>query len=118
MNDPTYPGDTIHVLENQWLTTIGLRADTALRHCTIFTVTNGAATLANLRPGCLSTGEQLLWQVAAWLNGLAELPDPIVLRDTLDAENWTVVRDLVADHGDVDHLMHALSAAEVWETLR
>lgn len=121
MNDPTLVGsDTaaIHVLDSQWVTTYGFRADTALRHCTIFTVTDGAATLANLRPGCLSTGEQLLWQVAAWLNGYAELPDIITLRSTLDTTNWVAVRNLIADTATVDHLMSAICAAEVGETLR
>jgi hypothetical protein len=110
--------DHIHVLGDQWLATIGLRADTALRHCTVFTVADGLATLTNLRPGCLSSGEQLLWQVAAWLNGRADLPDLIELRDTLDTPNWIVVRDLIADTDQVDDLMYALSAAEVRKTLR
>ena len=118
MTDPTPDVETIHVLQDQWLATIEFRANTALRHCTIFTVANGSATLANLRPGCLSAGERLLWQVAAWLNGYDELPDLLSLRDTLDTQNWVVVRDLIADSESVDDLMYALTEAEVWETLR
>jgi hypothetical protein len=118
MNDPAIP-DTIRVLDHLWPITYGLRADTALLHCTTFTVIDDTATLAALRPvPCLSSGERLLMQVAAWLNGLAELPDLLQLRDSLDTPNWIVVRDLIADTDQVDDLMYALSAAEVRETLR
>lgn len=119
MNDPAIP-DTIRVLDHLWPITYGLRADTALLHCTTFTVIDDTATLAALRPvSCLSSGERLLMQVAAWLNGLAELPDLVRLRDSLDTENWIAVRNLIVDSTDaVDRLMTELCAAEVWEALR
>lgn len=44
----------------------------------------------------LSSGEQLLWRVLAWLNDAGDLPSADELRDGLDADNYAAVTKTIA----------------------
>ncbi|WP_292605910.1 hypothetical protein [Nocardioides sp. REDSEA-S30_B4] len=103
--------DIITVREGQVTATIDLRRLTALADCTTITVSGGRATLARNWPR-LSSGEELLWSVAAWLNGHADLPPIDTLRDGLDRSNWIVVRHIISGTDAVDSLMAAVCDAE------
>lgn len=67
-----------------------LRNRTALLGCT--SVDGDAFVKAWPR---LSSGEELLWAVLGWLNGVCDLPTSDTLRAGLDGGNFAVVRDLV-----------------------
>lgn len=103
--------DALAVRDDQLTNTIDLRRLTALAGCTTLAITSGRGTLTRNWPR-LSAGEELLWTVAAWLNGQADLPPIDTLRDGLDRSNWIVVRHVISGTDAVDSLMAALCAAE------
>lgn len=79
--------DSISVLPEQITNTIDLRRTTALAGCTTMTVSNGRGILAKNWPG-LSSGEEQLWHLAAWINAHADQPDLARLAADLDDENF------------------------------
>ena len=103
--------DALTVRDDQITNTIDLRRLTALADCTTLTISSGRGTLTR-NWSRLSAGEELLWTVAAWLNGHADLPPIDTLRDGLDRSNWLVVRHVISGTDAVDSLMAALCAAE------
>lgn len=103
--------DTIAVKPDLITETVDLRRLTSLRDCTDIDIKGGRGTLTKRWPR-LSRGEDLLWTVAAWLNGHADLPSIDLLRDGLDRANWIVVRHVISGTDAVDSLMAALCAAE------
>ena len=90
--------DTIRVLDHQLLATIDLRRNTALRDCTMITTESGMHAMTRNWPG-LSSGEELLWEIAAWLNDAGPRPSWARLRDGLDVANLAAVTALFDDEG-------------------
>lgn len=90
--------DTIRVLPNHLLATIQLHANTALADCTTIEEHGNGHALVRNWPG-LSSGEELLWSVAAWLNDAGQRPSWDSLRDGLDVMNLAAITILFDDEG-------------------
>jgi len=88
--------DTIRITPGQAAASLDLRANSALANCTTVDADDAGLFIARNWPG-LSTGEELLWRVLAWINGASDLPDHDDLATRLDAGNLAAVdRALVA----------------------
>lgn len=70
-----------------------LRNNTALLYCTRI---EGGERIVKEWPR-LSSGEEVLWSVLGWLNGVCDLPDAETLAACLDTANLAVVTAVVAE---------------------
>lgn len=80
---------TIRISAGQLSDSLALRAASALESCTEVDGDEEGVFIARRWPS-LSTGEELLWQVLAWFNGVGEVPSEADLRAGLDAENFAI----------------------------
>jgi hypothetical protein len=80
----------IYLAPGQVADSLDLRERTALADCTHLDVDDDGLHVARNWPR-LSSGEELLWQVLAWLNGQADRPDEADLRAGLDVGNLNAV---------------------------
>lgn len=89
---------TIHLRADRVTASVVLHAATALYDCSALELTSAGSQITRAWPR-LSTGEELLWSVLAWLNGQGELPSMDDLAAGLDADNLTAVRKAIAKVG-------------------
>ena len=87
MTTALVPTDRINISPGQLSVSLELRTLSALDFCTeVDGDGNGNLFIRRLWPS-LSTGEELLWRVLAWLNGQGECPTRSELDAGLDAVN-------------------------------
>lgn len=100
MTAPTLTPDRIAISPGQLAVSLELRTLSALDFCTDVDG-DGAGNLFIVRRWpTLSSGEQLLWRVLAWLNGQGECPSEADLNAGLDAVNAGVALAAIdADRG-------------------
>lgn len=94
----TATAERILITPGQLSATLALRASSALAYCTDLDSdidAGGYLALVRRWPN-LSTGETLLWQVAAWLNGQGDAPDDDTLRAELDGLNYAAAKAVTA----------------------
>jgi hypothetical protein len=84
------PELVIRVQPGQLAESMDLRRTTALAECTNIDVDDDGVFVARNWPR-LSSGEEVLWTVLAWLNGQADRPDEADLRAALDVPNLNAV---------------------------
>jgi len=80
--------DLIRISPGQAGESLTLRANSALALCTTVDADDWGLFIARKWPA-LSTGEELLWRVLAWLNGASDLPSRDDLAAGLDSSNAT-----------------------------
>ncbi len=91
---------TIYLAPAQVSASLDLRVQSALLDCTTVGDTGSRLFITRNWPG-LSTGEEQLWQVLAWLNGLADRPAMVDLQAHLDPANLAAAVVALADAGRV-----------------
>lgn len=79
---------TIRILPGQASDTLALRNHSALGFCTDLDGDDAGLFITRRYPS-LSSGEELLWRVMAWLNGADDLPSRDDLAAGLDTANYT-----------------------------
>jgi hypothetical protein len=91
---PTRPAtetDMLVLVPGQFSASLDFRNATALAGCTKVEVADdGQLSIVRKWPQ-LSSGEEKLWGVLAWLNGKASYPDLADLRVSLDVANYAAV---------------------------
>jgi len=76
-------------------TSLHLRSTSALFRCTNVDH-DGSSIVVTRRWQRLSSGEEMLWQVLAWLNGDPSLPADPDLKAGLDEENYAAAAAAIA----------------------
>ncbi|MCW2496367.1 hypothetical protein [Jatrophihabitans sp.] len=79
--------DTIRITPGQASDTLALRSSSALAGCTDVDGDDAGLFITRLYPR-LSSGEELLWRVLAWINGASGLPSYDDLYAGLDHINY------------------------------
>lgn len=88
MNRPTTEDDVIVISPGQLSACLDLRRTSSLIGCiSVDSDTTGRVIFKRKWPQ-LSSGEERLWLVLAWLNGQASYPDMADLEAHLDADNY------------------------------
>lgn len=88
MNRPITETDVLVISAGQLTPSLALRNSSALIGCTrIDSDPSGRVVMVRNWPQ-LSSGEERLWLVLAWLNGQASYPDMADLEAHLDSENY------------------------------
>ena len=82
--------DTIRISPGQLSAVLDFRATSALAGCTKVDGDDNGVFIARNWPS-LSSGEELLWRVLAWMNGASDLPEPDDLIAGLDTVNLLAV---------------------------
>lgn len=96
MTTTTPPAERIDISPGQLSASLDLRGTSALRSCTrLDSHPDGVVFIARSWPN-LSTGEELLWEVLAWLNGQGPTPDLPRLRAGLDQLSYAAAERAVA----------------------
>lgn len=98
--DTTATIKSIPIAPGQLAVTLDLRGSTSLRSCTHLDADpdTGQPVLVRNFPR-LSSGEELLWSITAWLSGQRDLPPLADLEAGLDAAHWATVRNLLWSEG-------------------
>lgn len=87
--------EVIRIAPGQLSDCLTLRASSALEGCTEVDGDDAGVFIARRWPS-LSSGEELLWQVLAWLNGASERPTEMDLRAGLDDTNYAAAMAAVS----------------------
>lgn len=88
--------NTITIQPNQVRTSVVFHAASALYDCTRLELSAGHGIQVHKNWPRLSRGEELLWQVLAWLNGNGDRPTDAELADVLDADNLAAATKTIA----------------------
>lgn len=91
---PTQVPSTIRIAPGQFADSATLIHGSALEDCTRIDG-DAAGIFVERRWPTLSTGEELLWSLLSWLNGVGEQPTIVALADGLDAANLLAAMDAV-----------------------
>lgn len=91
----THTTPTVTIAPGQVGVTLDLLNESALSSCAGFGDVNGAPAIVANWPS-LSSGETLLWQVLAWLNGAHDCPSRADLEAGLDPRNLRAALHAVA----------------------
>lgn len=95
MSAPTETADLIVLNPGQVAVSLELRNNSALEGCTkVDGNASGRVYIARRWPS-ISTGEELLWGVLAWLNGQAPYPDLVALEAGLDSGSYAAAMTAV-----------------------
>ena len=90
------PADSIRIHPGNLTDALTLRRLTSLGRCTRIDGDAAGVLVVRNWPG-LSSGEELLWAVLAWLNGQGDLPDAGTLASGLDTPSYAAVRGVVGE---------------------
>lgn len=88
--------DVMWLLPGQVTVSLELRLNSALAYCTAVDGDDSGRVSIGRNWPSLSTGEELLWEVLAWLNGHGTYPDLERLRAHLDDTNLRAAMTAVA----------------------
>ncbi len=92
----TSANDALVISPGQLTASLDLRRRTALAGCTkVDSDSTGRVIFVRNWPS-LSSGEERLWNVLAWLNGQATYPDMADLEAHLDSDNYLAVVSAVS----------------------
>lgn len=91
--------ESITVTAGQLTDTLTLLHGTALNGCCEL-VAEHPIRIARRWP-VLSSGEELLWRVLAWVNGGGDLPSDADLRAGLSSDQWPALNIVLANNGAV-----------------
>lgn len=83
--------NTITIDPAQVRTSVVFHASSALYDCTQLEMASGEGMQVHKKWPRLSRGEELLWQVLAWVNGQGDRPTDADLVEHLDADNLAAV---------------------------
>lgn len=86
--------DTIRIAPGQFADSATLIRSSALDGCTVIDGDDAGIFIARNWP-TLSSGEELLWSLLSWLNGVGEQPSVVDLANGLDSTNLLAAMDAV-----------------------
>jgi hypothetical protein len=96
----TQTSPTISITPGAITSSLDLRRTTALEPHVAVIHDAGLGSLVLVAPPYrMSSGEQLLWDVLAWLSGHGDLPSATDLRAGLDADNYAAVQTVLTGEG-------------------
>ena len=88
----------IYLARDRRVASLELRVTTCLRDCTVSGTDDHGDFIEKAWP-VISSGEELVWQVLAWINGRGSLPSVDDLRAGLDEPNLRSVVAVLAGEG-------------------
>lgn len=103
---------TIRISPGQASDSLALRHASALGFCTDMDADDAGLFIARRWPS-LSSGEELLWRVLAWLNGAANLPEMDELVAGLDGTNLVAALAAIDSGSGLNTRMADAGASEV-----
>jgi hypothetical protein len=103
--------DTIRITPGQLSDSLALRNNSALGFCTDLDGDDAGMFITRRWPN-LSSGEELLWRVLAWLNGASNLPTRDDLAAGLDTGNLTAALSAIDGIPYLDRAMADAVAQE------
>lgn len=83
---------TIRIAPGQFADSLNLIRGSALDGCTTIDGDDAGIFIARRWPS-FSTGEELLWSLLSWLNGVGEMPSVVDLANGLDSTNLLAAMD-------------------------